>query len=149
MAVSAEAKQIARVLSVLAREKPNLNHPDAWEAIDRVLEGRKGLSTSKRLEATRTNRHKVIQDRNRVILWAINASGAKAHRVPTANPESGSWTQVLCIHTDEGQLHWKLSTDDQEDFADLPYEKPPSTHYDGCKAPEKAERLAKLARVSK
>lgn len=102
---------------------------------------RKGLTVTDRLERARANRYKVIQERNRIIKWAIRASGAEAHVLTVKDP--GTWTAILCIHTDAGQLHWKLSPEDAKDFASLPLAA--NDHYDGCKSSEKGERLDRLA----
>lgn len=102
---------------------------------------RKGLTVTERLERARANRYKVIHERNQIIKWAIKASGAEAHVLKVDDP--GTWTAVLCIHTPEGQLHWKLSPEDAKDFARLPRAK--DDHYDGCKSSEKGERLDRLA----
>jgi len=108
---------------------------------------RKGPSVSEKLESARANRYKVIHERNLLILAIIGHAGWEAHTVPPAGPETGTWTRVLCIHSPAGQLHWKLSEDDQKDFASLSYDKkPPLDHYDGCKASEKLARLEQLAK---
>lgn len=106
---------------------------------------RKGPSVSEKLESARANRYKVIHERNLLIRALIAHAGWEAHLVPPAGPETGSWDRVLCIHTPEGQLHWKLSEDDQKDFTGIPRETPKKGHYDGCKSAEKAKRLEVLA----
>lgn len=94
------------------------------------------------LEGARRNRYKVIHERNLLILaLAKHAEGFSAHVVPTADP--GTWKHVVCLHTPAGQIHWKLSPKDAEDFEGvLAFDK--KTDWDGCKAPEKGERLERL-----
>lgn len=106
---------------------------------------RKGLSISEKLERARANRYKVIHERNLLILALIAHAGFEAHVVRPAVRDPGEWDYVLCLHTPEGQLHWKLSPEDVRDFAHLKHESPKG-HYDGCKAPEKLERLTRLGK---
>lgn len=104
---------------------------------------RKALTVSEKLERARANRYKVIRERNRIIKWAIKASGAMAHVLTVKDP--GTWTAILCVHTDAGQLHWKLSPDDAKDFDGLP--RGDNDHYDGCKSSEKGDRLDRLGEL--
>ena len=103
---------------------------------------RKGVSVSERLDRARANRYKLIHERNLLVLaLAKHAAGFSAHVVPTDDP--GTWKHVLCLHTPAGQIHWKLSPDDEKDFKGvLGFDK--RTDWDGCKAPEKLERLERL-----
>ena len=109
---------------------------------------RKGPSVSEKLESARANRYKVIHERNLLLRILIAHAGWDAHLVPAASPETGTWDRVLCIHSPEGQLHWKLSEADQEDFEGIAVETPRKDHYDGCKSAQKVERLETLAGVS-
>ncbi len=100
---------------------------------------------AQRLEAARANRYKVIHERNKLIAaLAIHGAGCSAHIVHTDDP--GTWKHVVCLHTPAGQLHWKLSPEDLEDFEGvIPFDrKGTKSDWDGCKAPEKAERLDRL-----
>ena len=110
-------------------------------------QARKGPSVSEKLESARANRYKVIHERNLLILaLAKHGAGFSAHVVPTGTPEpkKGTWTQVLCLHTPAGQIHWKLSPEDAADFkkAKLAFDK--KSDWDGSRADTKAERLEEL-----
>jgi len=111
-------------------------------SIDIVMKKRerKARPLKELLEAARRNRYKVIHERNQILKWAIKASGVAAHIVK--RHDAGDWTEILCIHTDAGQLHWRLSPKDAEDFPCL--ERVKDDHYDGCKSSQKGERLDKL-----
>lgn len=140
MGASAEARLIIRKLAALGRAK--LDTQDALDAIDSVLAGRRGLSTSKRLEAARKSRRNVLKERNMALLWAIAASGVTAHIIEVDDP--GDWDKVLCIHTTDGQMHWKLGPDDQADFAVKRIGKAKDDHNEAVTPDEKKDRLAKM-----
>ncbi len=103
---------------------------------------RKGLSVSEKLDRARANRYKVIHERNLLILaLAKHGVGCSAHVVPTTDP--GTWKHVVCLHTPAGQIHWRLSPEDCQDFKGvLAFDK--TTDWDGCNATEKGERLERL-----
>ncbi len=107
---------------------------------------RKGPSISEKLESARANRYKVIHERNLLILaLAKHGLGCSAHIVPTGTPEpkKGEWNHVVCLHTPAGQLHWKLSAEDTEDFRGfLPFDR--KSDWDGARAKTKNERLELL-----
>lgn len=145
MAASAEARLIIRKLAALLKDRGKLDSPDALALIDGVLAGRRGLSTSKRLEAARQSRRKVLHERNMVLLWAIKGLGITAHVIKVDDP--GDWNKVLCVHTSLGQLHWKLSPDDQRDFKPLHAGK--DDHNETVSPEEKMDRLEQLHTVLK
>lgn len=108
---------------------------------------RQGPSITEKLESARANRYKVIHERNLLILaLARHGVGCSAHVVPTGTPEprKGDWNHVLCLHTPAGQIHWKLSPEDCDDFrkAKLPFDR--KSDWDGARAQTKAERLEAL-----
>ena len=106
---------------------------------------RKPRPTTQLLEAARRNRYKVIHERSLLILALAKHAGFECHLVPAAGePKEGAWKKVLCLHTPAGQLHWHLSEADVLDFKGHIPNLRKDDHYDGCKAPEKAERLALL-----
>jgi len=107
---------------------------------------RKPRPVTELLEAARRNRYKVIHERNLLIMaLAKHGVGCSAHVVPTDDP-GGTWKNVVCLHTPEGQICWKLSPQDAEDFATLkPFSK--KSDWDGAKADEKVRRLEVLAGV--
>lgn len=145
MAASADARLITRKLAALLKDRGKLDSPEALALIDGVLAGRKGLSTSKRLEAARQSRRKVLHERNMALLWAIKASDVTAHVIKVDDP--GDWTKVLCIHTSVGQMHWRLSPDDQRDFKPLPSGK--DDHNETVSPEEKRDRLEQMHAVLK
>ncbi len=108
---------------------------------------RKARPVTELLEAARRNRYKVIHERNLLVLaLAKHAAGFSAHVVPTTDP--GTWKHVLCLHTPAGQIHWKLSPKDAEDFRGiLTFDR--KSDWDGAKAPEKNERLEGLHSLPK
>jgi hypothetical protein len=110
---------------------------------------RRGPSVSEKLESARANRYKVIHERNLLILaLAKHGIGCSAHVVPTGTPEpkKGEWNHVLCLHTPVGQIHWKLSAEDTDDFRGyVTFNK--KSDWDGARAPEKAERLERLHKL--
>ena len=106
---------------------------------------RKGPSVSEKLESARANRYKVIHERNLLILALAKHAGFEAHLVKPAINQPGmgdDWTRVLCLHTPAGQLHWRLSPEDQADFKGLRTLK--QSDWDGARAKDKAERLETL-----
>jgi len=106
---------------------------------------RRGPSVSEKLESARANRYKVIHERNLLILALAKHAGFEAHLVKPAINQPGAgddWIRVLCLHTPAGQLHWRLSPDDQADFESLPTLK--RSDWDGARAKEKAQRLELL-----
>jgi hypothetical protein len=106
---------------------------------------RRGPSVSEKLESARANRYKVIHERNLLILALAKHAGFEAHLVKPAINQPGAgddWIRVLCLHTPAGQLHWRLSPDDQADFKGLPTLK--RSDWDGARAKEKAQRLELL-----
>lgn len=102
---------------------------------------RESRPTTELLLAARRNRYKIIRERNLVLLTLIRVSGWEAHLCKRDDP--GTWKHVLCIHTPQGQLHWRLSDEDEKDFRGLKRVK--NDHYDGADAKEKGERLQRLA----
>ena len=110
-----------------------------------VKRQRKGPSISDKLEAARANRYKVIHERNLLILALGKHAGFDLHLVNVDDAklsEPDAWDKVVCLHTPAGQLHWKLSPADQDDFRSLKTLR--KTDYDGAKAADKAERLERL-----
>lgn len=106
---------------------------------------RRGPSVSDKLERARANRYKVIHERNLLILALAKHAGFEAHLVKPAINQPGAgddWLKVLCLHTPAGQLHWRLSPEDQADFKSLPTLK--RSDWDGAKAKDKAGRLELL-----
>lgn len=95
---------------------------------------------SELLKAARKNRYKVIHERNLLILALAKHAGFDAHLVAIDDP--GEWTKAVCVHTPAGQLHWRLSPEDQEDFRSLKTIR--KSDYDGAKAAEKVARLERL-----
>jgi hypothetical protein len=108
---------------------------------------RKGPSITEKLESARANRYKVIHERNLLILALVKHAGFEAHLVPSGTDAPGKWDKVICLHTPAGQLHWKLSPKDAEDFEDiLKFTK--KSDWDGARQADKVARLEKLHTLS-
>jgi len=104
---------------------------------------RKGPSVSEKLESARANRYKVIHERNMLILALWKHAGFEAHLVPSGTNAPGKWDKVICLHTPAGQLHWKLSPKDAEDFEGiLKFTK--KSDWDKSRAADKTVRLERL-----
>jgi hypothetical protein len=115
---------------------------------------RKARTASARLALARANRHKIIHERAMLILaLAKHGVGCSVHIVPQgATDELGKgdkWRRVLCLHTPIGQIHWKLSPEDEAAFKKLDVRFDSESDWDGAKAKTKIERLDKLHTVKR
>jgi hypothetical protein len=107
--------------------------------------GRPPYGKTEALQAARKSRNHALWERNQLLKLWIHATGLIAHLEPPARPDL-LFPAVLCVHTPAGQLTWRLSDQDLEDFAHLPSNG--LSHWDGATASQKDDRLAELAQLA-
>ena len=104
---------------------------------------RKPKSYTERLEESRANRYKVIDERNLLLNVLIAQTGWEAHREAIAAArQDGMFVEVLCIHSPAGQIAYKLTLADVDMFDHLPKRK---SDWDGHRRAQKLERLQSLS----
>lgn len=100
-------------------------------------------TATKRMEAARRNRERLIFERN--VLVAILTRLWPSHRVVHAYKQTAPWRDFVCIHSPAGQLVWHITDDEAATvFAHLKVE---PNDWDGHTHNEKILRLCNLAQM--
>lgn len=107
--------------------------------------GRPPSTNTQALRAARKTRNHALWERNQLLLLWIQGTGLIAHLEPPKRADL-LFPAVLCVHTPAGQLTWKLSLEDVDDFRHLPSNG--VSHFDGVRSHEKDERLATLVNLA-
>lgn len=84
------------------------------------------------------------RDRNALLAWF--AAVHRSHLVPAARTD-GAWQQVLCVHTEVGQLAWHLPDAELAGFPHVPKED--ANDWDGHTTTERYQRIEKLVALAK